>query len=252
MADVRLIPCLSDNYAVLVHKDGETILIDAPEAGPIKAALEETGWTLTSVLVTHHHSDHVQAIGAVKGSATVIGPEGEADRIKGLDRTVADGEEFKLGPVRIRAISTPGHTSGPLCYYLPEERIAFTADTLFAMGCGRLFEGDAATMWRSLQTLRAALPDDTDIYCGHEYTLTNARYAHETLPDDVAIAERLEVVREARERKEPTVPTTMAAEKATNPFLRADDPTVAAALGMEGVEPAEVFARLRKGRDGFS
>ena len=252
MADVRLIPCLSDNYAVLVHKDGETILVDAPEAAPIKAALDETGWTLTTILVTHHHSDHVQAIGEVKGSATVIGPAAEADRIKGLDRTIKDGETFTLGPISVTAIATPGHTSGPLSYHLPQEGIAFTADTLFAMGCGRLFEGDAATMWASLKALRTALPDETAIYCGHEYTLTNARYAAETLPDDAAIAERLAVVRAARDRLEPTVPTTMAAEKATNPFLRADDPAVALALGMEGADPVDVFARLRKGRDGFS
>ena len=251
MADVRLIACLSDNYAVLVHKDGETILVDAPEAGPINAALAETGWTLTSVLITHHHSDHVQALDEVRGSATVYGPAAEADRIDGLDRTIADGEEFAVGPVKVRAMSTPGHTAGHISYHLPEEGIAFTADTLFAMGCGRLFEGDPPTMWRSLQTLRTALPDDTAIYCGHEYTLTNARYAHDALPADAAIAERLEVVRAARDRKEPTVPTTMAAEKATNPFLRADDPAVAEALGMAGADPAEVFARLRKGRDGF-
>lgn len=251
MADVRLIPCLSDNYAVLVHRDDETVLVDAPEAAPIRAALQETGWGLTTVLITHHHSDHVQGLDEVRGTATVIGPAGEAERIKGLDRTVADGETFEVGPLKVRAISTPGHTSGPISYHMPEEGIAFTADTLFAMGCGRLFEGDAATMWRSLQSLRAALPDDTAIYCGHEYTLTNARYAHEVLPNDPAIAERLQVVEAARQRHEPTVPTTMAAEKATNPFLRADDPNVADALGMAGADPIEVFAHLRKGRDRF-
>lgn len=252
MADVRLISCLSDNYAVLVHKAGETILIDAPEARPIKAALAETGWTLTAVLITHHHSDHVQALADVRGDATVYGPAGEADRIAGLDRTVKDGDTFQIGPIDITGIATPGHTSGPISYHMPGEGIAFTADTLFAMGCGRLFEGDAATMWGSLKTLRSALPDETEIYCGHEYTHTNARYAHEALPDDAAIAERLKVVEATRARQEPTVPTTMAAEKATNPFLRADDPGVAAALGLAGADPVDVFAKLRKGRDSFS
>ncbi|WP_369415058.1 hydroxyacylglutathione hydrolase [Acuticoccus kalidii] len=242
---------MSDNYAVLVHTGDETILIDAPEAGPIKAALAEEGWTLTTILVTHHHTDHVQAIDAVKGSAKVIGPKAEADRIKELDETLDDGAEFTLGGLEVKAIATPGHTSGPLSYYFPGAGIAFTADTLFAMGCGRLFEGDPATMWNSFKTLRAALPDDTKIYCGHEYTLTNARYGHQALPEDAAIAERLKVVEAARERGEPTVPTTMAAEKATNPFMRADDPSVAAQLGMAGADPVEVFAHLRKGRDSF-
>ncbi|MBJ3777192.1 hydroxyacylglutathione hydrolase [Acuticoccus mangrovi] len=251
MAEIRLIPCLSDNYAVLVHEGDETVLVDAPEAGPIKAALAETGWTLTTILITHHHSDHVQAIAAVKGDAKVIGPADEADRIAGLDETLKDGADFMVGPFHVIAMSTPGHTSGPLSYYFPDQGIAFTADTLFAMGCGRLFEGDPATMWSSFKKLRAALPDDTRIYCGHEYTLTNARYGHQALPDDAAISERLKVVEAAREKLEPTVPTTMAAEKATNPFMRADDPAVAAMLGMAGADPVDVFAHLRKGRDSF-
>ncbi|GAB5378389.1 MAG: hydroxyacylglutathione hydrolase [Acuticoccus sp.] len=251
MADIRLIPCLSDNYAVLVHEGDETILVDAPEAGPIKAALAETGWTLTTILVTHHHPDHVQAIPAVRGNARVIGPAAEAAKIDGLDETLEDGASFSLGPIRVEAMSTPGHTAGPLSYHLPDLGIAFTADTLFAMGCGRLFEGTPATMWASFQRLRDALPDETEVYCGHEYTHTNARYAAQTLPDDAAIAERLAVVTAARERSEPTVPTTMALEKATNPFMRADDPSVAAALGMSGADPVDVFTKLRQGRDGF-
>ncbi|WP_108658895.1 hydroxyacylglutathione hydrolase [Acuticoccus kandeliae] len=251
MVEIRLIPCLSDNYAVLVHSGDETILVDAPEAGPIKAALAEEGWTLTTILVTHHHSDHVQAIGAVKGSAKVIGPKAEADRIAGLDETLDDGAEIMLGDLKMKAIATPGHTSGPLSYYFPDAGIAFTADTLFAMGCGRLFEGDPETMWTSFKKLRAALPDETKIYCGHEYTLTNARYGHQALPNDAAIAERLKVVEAARERGEPTVPTTMTLEKATNPFMRADDPSVAEQLGMSGADPVAVFAHLRKGRDSF-
>lgn len=251
MVDIRLVPCLSDNYAVLVKAGEEVVLVDAPEAAPIRAALSREGWTLTSVLVTHHHADHVQAIEEVRGEATVIGPQAEADRIVGLDRTLADGEEIRIGSLTVTALATPGHTAGPLSYHMPEEGLAFTGDTLFAMGCGRLFEGNAATMWASLKRLRGTLPDDTAIYCGHEYTLTNARYAHATLPDDAAIAERLKVVEAARTRGEATIPTTMAAEKATNPFLRADDRAVAAALGIEGADAVAVFAALRKGRDTF-
>jgi hydroxyacylglutathione hydrolase len=251
MAEIRVIPCLSDNYAVIVHEGDETVLVDAPEAGPVKAALADAGWRLTTVLVTHHHTDHVQGIDAVKDGARVIGPRAEADRIGGLDETLEDGQEVTIGPFRVRCIATPGHTAGPLSYHFVDQGLAFTADTLFAMGCGRLFEGDAATMWDSFKKLRAALPDDTRIYFGHEYTLTNARYAHQALPDDPAIAERLKVVEAARERNEPTIPTTMAAEKQTNPFMRADDPSVVAALGMEGADPVEVFAKLRKGRDSF-
>lgn len=251
MADVRLIPCLSDNYAVLVHEGNETILVDAPEAGPIEAALAETGWTLTAVLITHHHADHVQALADVRGGARVIGPANEAGKIAGLDETVKDGATFSIGPINVVAIETPGHTAGPLSYYLPDQGIAFTADTLFAMGCGRLFEGTPATMWASLKKLRDALPDEAKIYCGHEYTQTNARYGHQALPEDAAIAERLATVEEARKRGEPTVPTTMALEKATNPFLRADDPAVAEALGMAGADPVDVFAKLRAGRDVF-
>lgn len=251
MADIRLIPCLSDNYAVLVHDGDDTVLVDAPEAGPINAALDEKGWTLTHVLITHHHADHVQALPEVRGNAKVMGPKAEAHKIDGLDETLEDGASFTLGTMPVKAAATPGHTAGPLSYHFPEQGIAFTADTLFAMGCGRLFEGDAATMWASFKVLREMLPDDTKIFCGHEYTLTNAKFAHSVLPDDKAVADRLAEVILAREKGEPTVPTTMALEKATNPFMRADDPSVAKALGMEGADPVDVFAKLRGVRDTF-
>lgn len=253
MVETRLVPCLSDNYAVLVHdgETGETLLVDAPDADAILAALEETGWRLTHVLVTHHHADHVQGLPAIKArtGAKVIGPAAEADRIVGLDETLADGATTMVGPFRVEAIATPGHTAGPLSYFLPDQKLAFTGDTLFAMGCGRLFEGDAATMWASLRTLRERLPDDTRIYCGHEYTQKNAEYAESLGSGVPAIAERVEAVRSARSKGEPTIPTTMGLEKATNPFLMADDPAMAAATGKS--EPAEVFAALRSGRDGF-
>ena len=251
MAEVRLIPCLSDNYAVLVKKGEETVLVDAPEAAPILAALDETGWTLTSVLITHKHADHVQALPQVRGNARVYGPAAEASQIDGLDEALPDGAAFSLGPIRVEAVATPGHTKGPLSYFMPDDGLAFTGDTLFAMGCGRLFEGDAATMWASFERLRALLPEETLIFCGHEYTLTNARFAHQALPEDAAIAERLKTVEAAREKGEPTVPTTMALELATNPFMRANDPEIARMLGMEGADPVDVFARLREGRNKF-
>lgn len=254
-ADIRLIPCRSDNYAVLVHdpESGTTLLVDAPEAAPIARVLDETGWALTHILITHHHPDHVEGIAALKarGGVTVIGPHDEASRIDGLDELLNDGESATIGPWAVRAISTPGHTSGPLSYWLPGLHIAFTGDTLFAMGCGRLFEGDAATMWASLLTLRQVLPDETRIYCGHEYTQKNAEFATSVDTDNAALAARRSEVEAARARGEPTVPTTMRAEKETNPFLRADDPALAEKLGLVRAEPADVFAELRSRRDVF-
>ncbi len=255
MADVRLVPCLSDNYAVLVHDppSGDTLLVDVPDADAVLKALEETGWRLSGILVTHHHADHVGGLAAVKAKtgAAAIGPAGEAERIAGLDRTVSDSEAFELGAFRVEAISTPGHTAAPISYHLPDERLAFTGDTLFAMGCGRLFEGDATTMWQSLKTLRERLPDETEIFCGHEYTLKNAEYAESLSLSVPALAERIEDVKAKRARGEPTLPTTMALEKTTNPFLMADDARVAGALDLQGRPPEEVFARLRAGRDSF-
>lgn len=254
-AEIRLIPCRSDNYAVLLHdpQSGTTVLVDAPEAASIAAALDETGWSLSHILITHHHPDHVEGIGALKArdGATVIGPHNEASRIEGLDELLSDGDSATLGPWAVRAIETPGHTSGPLSYWFPDLGVAFTGDTLFAMGCGRLFEGDAATMWASLSTLRQVLPDDTRIYCGHEYTQKNAEFATSIDTGNAALAERRRAVEAARAKGEPTVPTTMAEEKATNPFLRADDPALAASLGLQGAEAAEVFAELRSRRDTF-
>jgi hydroxyacylglutathione hydrolase len=255
MAEIRLVPCMSDNYAVLMHdaESGTTLLVDAPEAEPIADALDQEGWTLTHILITHKHHDHIRGLAELKArdSAVALGPAAEAAQIPGLDREIADGETVEIGPWRIEAIATPGHTAGPLSYVVAGEKVAFTGDSLFAMGCGRLFEGDAATMWRSLLKLREKCPDDTRIYCGHEYTLKNAEYAHAALPDHKPIAERLEEVKAARAAGEPTVPTLMGREKATNPFLLADEPSVAAALGMSGAPPEEVFAKLRKGRDTF-
>ncbi|MEW5422320.1 hydroxyacylglutathione hydrolase [Amorphus sp. 3PC139-8] len=252
-ADIRLVPCRSDNYAVLVHdsETGTTLLVDAPEVAPIAAVLDETGWSLDHILITHHHPDHVAGIGELKArnGAVVTGPKQEASRIDGLDELLDDGASATMGPWAVRAIATPGHTAGPLSYWFPDLGIAFTGDTLFAMGCGRLFEGDAATMWASLKTLRQVLPDDTRIYCGHEYTLKNAEFSIGVDPENEVLKARVADVKAKRARGEPTVPSTMAEEKATNPFLRADDPALAAAIGLEGAAPEEVFAELRARRD---
>lgn len=252
---VRLVPCLGDNYAVLVHdpSDGTTLLVDAPEAAPILAALDETGWRLGHVLLTHHHADHVQALGAIKAAtgAAAIGPAGEADAIAGLDRSVGGDERFVLGDIAIETILTPGHTRAPLSYYLPGEAIAFTGDTLFALGCGRVFEGTMEQMWASLLALRTRLPPQTRLYCGHEYTLSNARFALSVDPDNAALVARADIVEAERKAGRPTVPSTMAEEIATNPFLRADDPALARRLGLAGAPAAEVFAALRKAKDTF-
>lgn len=250
---IDLIPCLRDNYAVLVHDPDSrtTLLVDAPEEAPVAAALRRHGWTLTHILITHHHHDHVTGLMSLKADtgAEVFGPAEEADRIAGLDRTLVDGDQVRIGPWTVHAIRTPGHTLGHLCYHLPSIGVAFTGDTLFALGCGRVFEGTLDAMWTSLDRLKAALPPETTLYCGHEYTLSNARFAVSIDPENAALAARAERVQEARAAGRPTVPTTMADELATNPFLRADDPGLAAALGMESAAPAAVFAHLRRRKD---
>ena len=248
-------PCLSDNYAVLVHDpvNETTILVDAPDEAAIRAALAEKNWALTHILVTHHHWDHTQAIGALKAAfgCTVIGPAGEAAKIDGLDETISDGDEVELGGIRVKAIATPGHTLGQISYWLPDAGVAFTGDTLFSLGCGRVFEGTPAMMWASLDRLASALPDETKIYCGHEYTLANAKFAVTVDPDNAALAARIAEVEVLRGEGRPTLPTTMGMEKATNPFLRARDKAIRAHLGLTKAEDAVVFAEIRARKDSF-
>lgn len=250
---IALVPCRSDNYAVLLADGatGEAVLVDAPDAAPIAAALDLNGWRLVEILITHHHGDHVAGIEALKGAsgARVTGPAAEASKIPGLDRTVGDGDRIEAGPLAFEVIATPGHTAGHVAYHAPAERLLFAGDTLFAMGCGRLFEGTAAEMFASLGKL-AALPAETRVYCGHEYTLSNARFARRVDPDNPALAERAEAVERLRDDGLPTVPTTIGLERATNPFLRAGEPALAAAAGLApGTAPAEVFAALRRMKD---
>jgi len=247
--DVVLLPCLSDNYCVLLHArdSGETAAIDAPDAGAIRAALNERNWRLNEIFVTHHHTDHTAGIAELKGhyGARVTGPEAEADRIPGLTRTVAGGSRFDFAGHPIEVIETPGHTLGHVTYYLPDDDLAFTGDTLFSLGCGRIFEGDPQMMWESVSKI-AELPGDTRIYCGHEYTLSNARFAATVEPENEALTSRIAEVEALRADSKPTLPTTIDVEKATNPFLRPQSPMIRARLGMQMARDWEVFAKLRQ------
>lgn len=251
--EIRQFTCLDDNFGVLLHDtaSGTTIAFDVPDAACYEQVLEETGWKLSHILITHHHWDHVQGLGELKRKtgATVIGPERSRQKISELDSTVEDGDDVLCGPYEIRAIATPGHTLDQISWYIPSVRVAHTGDTLFSLGCGRVFEGDKEMMWSSLAKLIRQLPDDTTIYCGHEYTDANARFALTIDPDNPDLQARARQVQELRARGESTLPTTMAREKATNPFLRAGEASVAAALGMEGQPPVEIFTEIRTRKD---
>ncbi|MGR3713294.1 MAG: hydroxyacylglutathione hydrolase [Shimia sp.] len=248
------IPCLSDNYAFLIHDDqsGETALVDAPEAGPILAALTDLGWTLSHVLLTHHHWDHVDGLADVLAAhpAKVVGATADASRLPPLDLQLAEGDTVTIGGEDAQVIDVSGHTMGHIAFYFPDTAAVFTADSLMALGCGRLFEGPPEVMFDSLAKL-AALPAETTVCSGHEYTEANARFAVTIDPDNTALADRVAQIRIARAQGEPTVPSTLAEELATNPFLRGHDPSIQATLGMQGAEPVEVFAEIRQRKDNF-
>jgi hydroxyacylglutathione hydrolase len=250
--EIHQFMCRSDNFGVLLHEpeSGSTASIDAPEEAPILAALDETGWRLTHILTTHHHGDHVEANLALKErfGVEIIGPKAEAARIPGIDRQVDGGDRFTFAGHPVEVISTPGHTAGHISYFLPDDGLLFSADTLFALGCGRVFEGTMEQMWESLKKLRA-LPDSTSVYCGHEYTLSNARFALSVDPDNLALITRARDVEALRGAGRATLPTTIGIEKATNPFLRPDDKAIRARLGMEDATDADVFAELRRRKD---
>jgi hydroxyacylglutathione hydrolase len=252
--ELEVFSCRSDNYGVLVHdpESGLTASIDAPEEQPILDAAARRGWKLTHIFTTHHHGDHVEANLALKEKfgLEIIGPVNEAVAIPGLDRTMADGDEFQFGEHVVRVIETPGHTAGHICYHFPDDKILFSADTLFALGCGRLFERPAADMWSSLQKL-AVLPDETAIYFGHEYTLSNARFALTIDTQTERLKARVQDIEALRAEGKFTIPTMMGLEKETNPFLRAADPSIRRNLLMEGNTNEEVFAEIRKRKDNF-
>jgi hydroxyacylglutathione hydrolase len=252
--DIDQFICRGDNFGVLVRDSatGETALIDAPEESAILAALERTGWTPTLILTTHHHGDHVEANLAMKQrfGLKIIGPKREASKIPGIDETVDGGSVFKLGSQEVSVLFTPGHTLGHVSYYFPSAQVLFAADTLFSLGCGRLFEGTAAMMWGSLRTL-SALPAETAVYCGHEYTQANARFALTVDPGNAALHARAAEVDRLRDEGKPTLPTTIGRELETNPFLRPHDPAIRRVLGMEGASDEAVFAEIRKRKDNF-
>jgi hydroxyacylglutathione hydrolase len=244
----------SDNYGYLAHDSatGRTAAIDAPEAEAIQAALQHRGWTLTDIFITHHHLDHVEAIPALKQAfgATVTGPHAEADKIAGLDRLVAGGDVIALGETAFRIFETPGHTLGHIVYHDEAGGHLFTADALFSLGVGRMFEGTPGPMWEGVKFLRT-LPDDTLVYCGHEYTESNARFALSIDPENAALQKRAAEVKALREQGKPTIPFLSGEDKLANPFLRADAPELAKFYGLEGAAPADVFAAIRKGKDNF-
>jgi hydroxyacylglutathione hydrolase len=248
-AEVRLFTCLSDNFGYLIHDPATkaTASIDAPEAGPIIKALEREGWNLTDILVTHHHHDHVGGIAELKQKyhCRVVAPHDKKVAIANADQRVANGDVVKVGGLLARVLETPGHTLDHISYVFDSEKTVFAADTLFSIGCGRVIEGTPEMMWNSLRKLRD-LPDDTDVYCGHEYTAANVKFALTVDPNNPALKARAEEVARLRAANQPTVPTLMGEEKKANVFLRADEPSVAANLHMKGASPAEVFGELRE------
>jgi len=253
-AQTYLFPCLKDNFGVLLHdpQSCATAAIDAPEAKAVEAALAKTGWRLTDILVTHHHGDHTAGIGELKAhhQCRVVAPRNEAQRIAHVDETVGEGDPVRVGSLAGQVIETPGHTAGHISYFFPADKIAFVGDTLFSIGCGRVIEGNAEMMWQSLLKLRG-LPDDTQFYCGHEYTDANIRFAKTIEPNNKALAARAEEVARLLAAGKPTIPATIGAEKADNPFLRADVPEVAKSVGLAGSPAWKVFAEIRERKNRF-
>ncbi|MEE9380228.1 MAG: hydroxyacylglutathione hydrolase [Hyphomonadaceae bacterium] len=253
MIKIHQFPCLSDNYGFLVHDpaSGETAAIDTPDASKYLAEAEAQGWSITAIWNTHWHPDHAGGNKQIKKvtGCEVIGPAGEADKIPGLDRAVAGGDTVKLGAFEAHVLDVPGHTLGHIAYHIPEAKTALVGDALFALGCGRVFEGTMGQMWQSLQKLRD-LPSDTSVYCAHEYTASNAAFAVTVDPENAALKSYVAEIFEKRARDEWTVPTTIGRETTTNPFLRADDPALQAAMGHAGDDVA-TFTEIRARKDNF-
>jgi hydroxyacylglutathione hydrolase len=252
--DLVTIPCLSDNYAFLLHdhKSGEVALVDVPEAEPIKAELERRGWTLSQVWLTHHHWDHVDGLAALLEAhpARVIGAGADRARLPNLDQEVAEGDRVQLGELEAEVYDVSGHTVGHIAFHVPGAQAVFTADSLMALGCGRLFEGTPPQMWESLQKLMK-LPPETLVCSGHEYTASNAKFALTIDPENPALISRSTDIDTARSRGVPTVPSQLSTELETNPFLRPGDAAIRANLGMQDASDAEVFAEIRKRKDNF-
>ncbi len=248
-AEIRTFTCLNDNFGYLIHdvETKATASIDAPEAGPIIKALEREGWQLTDILITHHHGDHVGGIAELKQkyNCRVVAPHDKTTAIANVDLRVANADVVRIGNLLARVLETPGHTLDHISYVFDNEKAVFAADTLFSIGCGRVFEGTYPMMWDSLLKLRA-LPDDFKLYCGHEYTASNVKFALTVDPDNAALQARAAEVAKLRAENKPTIPTLLGEEKRANVFLRADEPQVAARLHMKGADAAAVFGELRE------
>jgi hydroxyacylglutathione hydrolase len=247
--EIHQFPCLSDNYGVLIRDSvtGQVAAIDAPNAEQVDAALTEKGWKLTHILTTHHHADHTDGNLVLKERhrCTIIGPRAEAARIPGIDRQVGQGDTFKFGDVEVRVLDTPGHTLGHISLWLPEANVAFVGDTMFALGCGRVIEGTMEMMWTSLAKLMK-LPPSTAIYAGHEYTMSNAKFALTIEPENAALQARMKEIEALRASGKPTLPTRLDLELATNPFLRVTSPAIIKRLGMPGAQDWQIFGEIRE------
>jgi hydroxyacylglutathione hydrolase len=256
MADlqIEILPVLRDNYVYLARDagSGSCAAVDPSVAEPVLKALDRLGWRLTHILNTHHHHDHTGGNIELKRATNcaIVGNRDDARRIPGIDIAIRDGEEFTLGEQKALVLDISGHTIGHIAYWFGEAKAVFCGDTLFSLGCGRLFEGTPRQMWSSLMRLRA-LPGETRVYCGHEYTESNARFALAIDADNPALRRRAEEVRMLRAESRPTLPTTIAAERTTNPFLRADDPALQRAVGLEGQDAVVAFAEIRRRKDVF-
>ncbi|MCL5777823.1 hydroxyacylglutathione hydrolase [Limibaculum sp. FT325] len=252
--EIVTVPCRADNYAYLIRDtaSGQVALVDAPDADPIEKALADRGWGLDQIWITHHHGDHTEAVERLRErhGATVVGNAADRARLPRLDRELSEGETVTLGKTVARVIDVSGHTIGHVAYVIDEVPAAFTADSLMALGCGRVFEGTMPMMWASLGKLMA-LPGETRIYSGHNYGAANGRFALTIEPGNAALKARIERIREADAADEPIVPVTLAEELETNPFLRAGLPEVKAALGMASASDAEAFAEIRRRKDRF-
>ncbi len=250
----RLFLCRSDNFGVLINDPltGSTATIDAPDASVIREELDRAGWNLTHILTTHHHNDHVEGNIALKQhyGCTVIGPRAEANLIPAIDQTVDGSDTLSWAGRKIHILDCPGHTKGHIAYHIPSESAVFAGDTLFSLGCGRVFEGTMDDMYRSVSQFRK-LPEETMLYCGHEYTQANARFALSVEPGNSRLQERAASVTELRANNQLTCPTTLGAEFATNPFLRTDSPEIRRVLGMEQEPDASIFPELRRRKDAF-
>jgi len=254
MLTVELLPILSDNYSYLLRcgQTGKTAIVDPGAEAPIAEHLQQRNLGLDMIMLTHHHSDHIAGSIGLKHQfgAVIVGPGSEAHRIASMDRMVAPGERIAVGVSEATVIATPGHTSGQIAYHFAADNALFSADALFALGCGRVFEGTMEQTWSTMRTLRD-LPDDTLIYCGHEYTLSNARYAVHVDPKNTDLRVYVEELQALRDEGKPTIPAKLGRERRTNPFLRADNTDLAETLGMGGSDPVSIFTALRQGKDTF-